>query len=132
MPTPTALDRIAAGVHDIATALKNPTEGSPLSPLDSSQVAALNDLLALLTAKLPGPEHQETTTADNGATDHNHQAVDAAPNDTSCITAGNTPPNIPTDAPRLRVENDEAQGASNSDITYRTATKRKSRKKQTQ
>jgi hypothetical protein len=57
MPTPTALDRIAAGVHDIATALQNPTEGSPLSPLDSSQVAALDDFLVLLTATLPEPRN---------------------------------------------------------------------------
>lgn len=53
MPIPSAIDRIGAGILDIASAIKNPTPGSPLSPLDSSQVAALNDLLVLLTALLP-------------------------------------------------------------------------------
>ena len=58
MPTPSAIDRIAAGITDIAQALKNPEPNSPLSPLDTSQVAALNDLMTLLTNTLP-PEEAE-------------------------------------------------------------------------
>jgi hypothetical protein len=53
MPTPSAVDRIAFSLHNLATALKHPTPGSPLAPLQSSQVAALNNLVELFTATLP-------------------------------------------------------------------------------
>jgi hypothetical protein len=62
--------------------LKNPTPGSLLSPLDTSQVAALNNVLELLTAILP----VSPTTADAHA------------NDGYIPISTSTP-----DAPRLRV-----------------------------
>jgi hypothetical protein len=92
--------------------LTHPTSGSPLSPLDISQVAALNDLIRLFTATLPNTnvvhplvDHRDTTTP--------------------------TPINVMSpDAPRLRVEH-EPQGDKDETVTYRTVTKRKSRKKPT-
>jgi hypothetical protein len=107
MPTPTAIDRIAASLHDLATALLHPTPESPLAPLQSSQVAALTDLLEPFTAIMPNDD-------------------DVAPqNDELTITDPN-----PSDAPRLRVESEPA-GVAITTTTYRDATKRKSRKRNT-
>ena len=108
MPTPSATDRISAGINDIATALQHPTPGSPLSPLTTSQVAALQDLLALLTP-----------TPDDEALDH---IIPTPPSDER------TPPttvNSPH-APRLRVE-PAPEGGEADPLTYRGATKRKPR-----
>jgi hypothetical protein len=100
MPTPSALDRIAASLHDLAQALQNPTPGSPLAPISTSQVAALNDIIAMFTPF--------TRTADDVPDDPIHDA----------------PPS--TDAPRLRVE-PNPPGEPPKQLTYRAATKRKSR-----
>ena len=109
IPTPSAIDRIAAGVHNIASALTHSTSGSPLSPLDTSLVAALNDLLRLLTATLPD-------------TNEVHPIVD--PSDTTTPSPIDV---VSPDAPHLRVEH-EPQGDKDDRVTYRTASKRKSRK----
>ena len=50
MPSPSALDRISASLHDLAAAITTPTPSSPLSPLVTSQVAALKDLIVLFSA----------------------------------------------------------------------------------
>lgn len=57
MPTPTAIDRIAASLHDLETALLHPSPDSPLALFQSSQVAALQDLLALFTAIVPSSDN---------------------------------------------------------------------------
>jgi hypothetical protein len=111
MPTPSAIDRISAGINDIAAALKSPTPGSPIAPLSTSQVAALNDLLTLLTPTATESESDIST--------HTPTLADVAP---------------PSDAknaihaPRLRVDS-VPEGGVEVPITYRAATKRKTRAK---
>ena len=108
MPTPSALDRIGTGIHDIANVLKNPTPGSPLSPLDTIQIAALNQLLEMLTAILPETANDDTESTDD---------LDTTTQST------NTP-----DAQRLRVPNNSPGDPSNSP-TYADITKKRARKK---
>jgi hypothetical protein len=60
MPTPTAVDIIAAGIQDIATALKNPGPNLPLNPLTNQQATALRDLVTIFTAVLPVDDTEET------------------------------------------------------------------------
>ena len=110
MPTPSALDRISAGINDIASALKFPTPGSPLAPLNSSQVAALQDLVTLFTP----------TTAESK-------------DDTSTLTMTATAVDPPIDSnaspvSRLRVES-VPKGDAAVPLTYSEATKRKTRAK---
>jgi hypothetical protein len=102
MSTPTALDRIAASLHDLAHALKHPTTGSPLAPINSSQVAALDNLIQLFTAIRP--RDTEPT-------------LDPVPD--------NTP--SPNAALHLRVETKKLVVDADPPVTYRTATKRKPR-----
>jgi hypothetical protein len=49
MPLASSTDLILAGIHDIITALNNPSPGSPLAPLSDSHVAALRQVTAILT-----------------------------------------------------------------------------------
>jgi hypothetical protein len=60
MPTPTAVDIIAAGIQDIATALKNPGPNLPLNPLTNQQATALRDLVTIFTGILPVDDTKET------------------------------------------------------------------------
>jgi hypothetical protein len=60
MPTPTALDIIAAGIQDIATALTNPVPNSPLNPLTSQQTEALHDLVTIFNGSLPDDDNEKT------------------------------------------------------------------------
>jgi hypothetical protein len=53
MPTPTAVDIIAAGIQDIAKALNEPKPNSPLNPLTNQQAEALRDLVTVFTGVLP-------------------------------------------------------------------------------
>lgn len=125
MPTPSALDRIAAGIRDIATALKNPTDGSPMSPLETSEVAAIDDSLLVVTAKMPGHEPLLP----------NKDSAHAKDNDPAHDTPGVTPSSL--DATPLRsadpIRNSTpsfcatSEGGNTGDITYRAATMRKSR-----
>ena len=165
MPTPSALDRIAASLHDLAAAIKHPAPGSPLSPLDTCQVAALDNLIQLFTASMPtdttattndaateptadshtpptvdGDTHVPEPTADN----NNLAASHAQPTDDPLVPVTTiTPPAddavstdkpisndslLPADAPRLRVTSNSG-GDTTPVLTYRDATKRKSRTK---
>ena len=158
MPTPSALDRIAASLHDLAAAIKHPAPGSPLSPLDTSQIAALDNLIQLFTASMPtdttattndaasAPTANSNTppTVDGDTHNNNMAASHAHPTDAPILPVTTiTPPAddavstdkpisndspLPVDAPRLRVANNSG-GDTTPVLTYRDATKRKSRAK---
>lgn len=77
MPLASSTDLILAGIHDIITALNNPSPGSPLSQLSDSQVAALRQVTAILTnvaqpdttkAEEPLTEKMPLTAPDNNTT----------------------------------------------------------------
>ena len=108
MPTPSAIDRISAVINDIAAALKSPTPESPLAPLTTSQAAALQDLLSLLTPTSSNNE-PDTSTLTSTSTDV------APPIDADA-----------THAPPRRVES-VPEGDAAVPLTYRDATKRKPR-----
>jgi hypothetical protein len=59
MPTPSALDIIAAGIQDIATALNRPGPNSPLNPL-TTQAAALRDIVTIFNGVLPVDDNEDT------------------------------------------------------------------------
>lgn len=92
MPTPSARDRIAASINNLAAALDNPTPNSPLPAFETSQVAALKELVRLFSAQ-PEDEHAP----DNGTT-----TTDPAPTD---------PTTAAPDSPRLRVEDGPPGGS---------------------
>jgi hypothetical protein len=60
MPTPSALDIIAAGIQDIATALNHPGPNSPLNPLTTQQAAALRDIVTIFNGVLPVDDNKDT------------------------------------------------------------------------
>jgi hypothetical protein len=60
MPTPSALDIIAAGIQDIATALNCPGPNSPLNPLTTQQAAALRDIVTIFNGVLPVDNNEDT------------------------------------------------------------------------
>ena len=49
-------DLIIAGINDVVHALQNPSPGSPLAPLNTSQVTALETLTAILTGVAAKPK----------------------------------------------------------------------------
>jgi hypothetical protein len=57
---PTAVNIIAAGIQDIAAALKNPGPNLPLNPLTNQQVTALRNLVSIFTRVLPVNDTKET------------------------------------------------------------------------
>jgi hypothetical protein len=59
MPTPSALDIIAAGIQDIATALNRPGPNSPLNPLTTQQAAALRDIVTIFNGVLPVDDNED-------------------------------------------------------------------------
>jgi hypothetical protein len=61
MPTPSALDIIAAGIQDIATALNHPGPNSLLNPLTTQQAAALRDIVTIFNGVLPVDDDEDTT-----------------------------------------------------------------------
>jgi hypothetical protein len=60
LPMPMAVDIIAAGIQDIAAALKNPGPNLPLNPLTNQQATALCDLVTIFTGVLPVDDTEET------------------------------------------------------------------------
>jgi hypothetical protein len=60
MPTPSALDIIAACIQDIATALNHPGPNSPLNPLTTQQAAALRDIVTIFNGVLPVDDDEDT------------------------------------------------------------------------
>jgi hypothetical protein len=60
MPTPSALDIIAAGIQDIATTLNHPGPNSPLNPLMTQQAAALSDIVTIFNGVLPADDDEDT------------------------------------------------------------------------
>jgi hypothetical protein len=60
MPTPSALDIIAAGIQDIATILNHPGPNSPLNPLTTQQAAALRNIVTIFNGVLPVDDDEDT------------------------------------------------------------------------
>jgi hypothetical protein len=60
MPTLIAVDIIAAGIQDIATALSDPKPNLPLNPLMTQQAAVLQYMVAIFTGVVPANDAVET------------------------------------------------------------------------
>ena len=95
MPTPSALDRISASINDLATALGNPTPNSPLPPLETSQVAALKELVRLFSTQQeaePASANSDTVTDDMAPLDGTAPLDDDSPSaDAPCLRVANVP-----------------------------------------
>jgi hypothetical protein len=60
MPTLSALDIIAAGIQDIATALNRPGPNSPLNLLTTQQAAVLCNIVTIFNGVLPVNDDEDT------------------------------------------------------------------------
>jgi hypothetical protein len=60
MPTPSALDIIAASIQDIAATLNHPGPNSPLNPLTTQQATALRDIVTIFNGVLPVDDNEDT------------------------------------------------------------------------
>ncbi len=88
MPLASSMDLVMAGLRDITTALANPSANCPLAPGTDSEVAALKNVIELLTNKAQPQSNTPIV-----------QAPDATTSDDTTICTNNRSPSNPIISP---------------------------------
>jgi hypothetical protein len=122
MPTPSALDIIAAGIQDIATALNHPGPNSPLNPLTTQQAAALRDIVTIFNGVLPVDDNKDTPSRLRVETKKERELQPASTPTLPTPTLPTSDPTPPNPPPTTTIP-----PPPTPPITYADAVRRKSR-----